>query len=304
MQVDALIAGEREIPAAGNDQRRQRLRPWYPGKAPTKDTVSRMTPAARSGPEHPDPASPAAEAADSIAAREMACRPQERARRMSELMRTGAVEVIGGACRRVLPELAWNTGTAPAVQRPGQAENIPATQAPAASGPAPVAVCLPGVPESVPAARRLLRESLSWCPRAEDLAQAVTELAANAVCWSASGEGGTFTVRIRTAPRWARIEVIDNGPALHPAAASNGRGLLIVAAVTDRSGTTFGPDRSQTAWAEVTWPQPATPVAPANPLHDADRAGRKNGALHHSLWRATCARIQPNPTATQGSQIP
>jgi anti-sigma regulatory factor (Ser/Thr protein kinase) len=120
-------------------------------------------------------------------------------------------------------------------------------------------VTLPGTAASVPAARQFIRRALTGCPRADDLAQAVTELAANAVAWSAAGKGGTFTVRLRTAPRWARIEVTDPGPARPPRAplspaAGNGWGLGIVTAVTDRSGSNTGPDRSRTAWAEVTWP--------------------------------------------------
>jgi len=121
------------------------------------------------------------------------------------------------------------------------------------------AVTLPGTAASVPAARQFIRRALNSCCRTDDLAQAVTELAANAVAWSAAGEGGTFTVRVRTAPRWARIEVTDPGPAKPPRAplspaAGNGWGLGIVTAVTDRSGSNTGPDRSRTAWAEVTWP--------------------------------------------------
>jgi len=120
-------------------------------------------------------------------------------------------------------------------------------------------VTLPGTAASVPAARQFIRRALGGCSRADDLAQAVTELAANAVAWSAAGEGGTFTVRLRTAPRWARIEVTDPGPAplpraVLPPAAGNGWGLNIVTAVTDRSGSTTGPGHSRTAWAEVTWP--------------------------------------------------
>jgi Histidine kinase-like ATPase domain len=126
--------------------------------------------------------------------------------------------------------------------------------------PPAAAVTLPGTAASVPAARQFIRRALTGCSRADDLAQAVTELAANAVAWSAAGEGGTFTVRLRTAPRWARIEVTDPGPALLPRApvpaAGNGWGLGIVTAVTDRSGSATGPGRSRTAWAEVTWPPP------------------------------------------------
>jgi len=114
----------------------------------------------------------------------------------------------------------------------------------------------------VPAARRFAREALNGCPRADDLSLAVTELAGNAVAWSAAGHrhGGTFTVRVRTAPRWARIEVTDPGPATaRPPAPGNGWGLAIVAAVTDRAGTTGGPGPARTAWAEVTWPPGGTP---------------------------------------------
>jgi Histidine kinase-like ATPase domain len=118
----------------------------------------------------------------------------------------------------------------------------------------PCRATLPGVPESVSIARRFVRDALPGCPRADDLAQAVTELAANAFHWSAAGEAGTFTVTVRTAPRWARVEVTDPGPAAAPTARGHGWGLLITAAVTDRHGTRYGPGRARTGWAEVTWP--------------------------------------------------
>ena len=59
----------------------------------------------------------------------------------------------------------------------------------------------------------LAREALTGCPRTDDLVLAVSELASNAVIHSASGQGGTFTIRLRTAPRWARVEIADDGPA-------------------------------------------------------------------------------------------
>jgi Histidine kinase-like ATPase domain len=111
---------------------------------------------------------------------------------------------------------------------------------------------LPGTAESVALARRFVRAVLPGCPRAEDLALAATELAANAVRWSAAGESGTFTVTVRSAPRRARVEVTDPGPATRPAGPGNGWGLGIVAAVTDQHGTCHGP-RARTSWAEATW---------------------------------------------------
>jgi hypothetical protein len=97
-------------------------------------------------------------------------------------------------------------------------------------GPPPTGatVTLPGTAASVPAARQVVNRGLGGCPRAGDLAVAITELAANALAWSPAGQGGTFTARLRTAPRWARIEATDPGPAQPPRAplppaAGNGR---------------------------------------------------------------------------------
>jgi anti-sigma regulatory factor (Ser/Thr protein kinase) len=60
---------------------------------------------------------------------------------------------------------------------------------------------LPGTPAAVATARRLAREALADCPRADDLILAVSELVSNAILHSASGHGGTFAIRMRTAPR-------------------------------------------------------------------------------------------------------
>jgi two-component sensor histidine kinase len=123
-----------------------------------------------------------------------------------------------------------------------------------ATSPPAVTVTLPGIPASVPIARRLVRETLAGCPRAGDLMLAVTELAANAGSHSVSGQGGSFTVQLRTAPGWARVDVTDEGPSPVRPLASNGWGLTIVAGITDRAGTIIQPDGCRTAWAEVRWP--------------------------------------------------
>jgi serine/threonine-protein kinase RsbW len=111
-----------------------------------------------------------------------------------------------------------------------------------------------GRPSSVAAARTFVRQAVHGCPRAEDLVLAVSEMATNAIAWSAAGNGGSYVVRVRTASRWARVEVADPGPAPLPAAGGNGWGLGIVAAFTDRSGSMVGPCEARVAWAEVTWP--------------------------------------------------
>ena len=117
-----------------------------------------------------------------------------------------------------------------------------------------VEASLPGIPASVPAARRFVSRALPECPRAADLMLAASEFATNAVAWSASGCGGSFVIRVRQAGRWARVEVSDAGPAPVPAASSHGWGLALVAATCDRTGANIGDDGSRTAWAEVTWP--------------------------------------------------
>lgn len=130
-------------------------------------------------------------------------------------------------------------------------------------------VTLPGIPASVRSARFFVRDTLAGCPRADDLILAVSELASNALAWSASGCGGTFTVRVRTAPRWARVEVTDEGPAPVPAASGNGFGLGIVASVTDRAGHSTGSDGGRTAWAEASWPALSEDPVPQARAHDA-----------------------------------
>jgi two-component sensor histidine kinase len=125
-----------------------------------------------------------------------------------------------------------------------------------ATTPPAVTVTLPGTPASVPVARRLVREALVGCPRAGDLMLAVTELATNAINHSASGRGGSFTVRLRTGPGRARVEVTDEGPAQGRSPASNGWGLEIVAGTTDQADAIFGPGGCRTAWAEATWLAP------------------------------------------------
>jgi two-component sensor histidine kinase len=123
----------------------------------------------------------------------------------------------------------------------------------ATDSPLTVTATLPGTPASVPIARRLVREALLGCPRADDLMLAVTELATNGIAHSASGQGGSFTVRLDARPCWARIEVTDGGAVQGQPSPRNGWGLAIVAGITDRAAAVIQPDGCRTAWAEVTW---------------------------------------------------
>ncbi len=142
-----------------------------------------------------------------------------------------------------------------------------------------------GIPASVSQARRFVAELLPGCPAREVLIACVSELCANAITHTASGQGGAFTVEVDL-PRdgVARIAVTDDGgpslpvarsldplasdpaaldpaasdpAALDPAAldlmAEGGRGLALVAACTRRWGyAKDGP--GLTVWAESCWP--------------------------------------------------
>lgn len=117
--------------------------------------------------------------------------------------------------------------------------------------PAAGGVTLPGVPTSVQAARDFVRDCLPGCPRADDLILAVSEYATNAIRYSASGEGSSFNVSVRTIGQWHRVEVIDCGQAALPEPPGNGFGLYLVDEVCDRSGHYVDLLGRRCAWAEV-----------------------------------------------------
>ena len=119
-----------------------------------------------------------------------------------------------------------------------------------------------GTPASVPEARRLVAELLLGCPAREVLMTCVSELCANAIEHTDSGNGGVFIVEVDLPrPGVARIAVTDEGGPSLPAAGSGdlmaegGRGLAIVAACTNRWGYADA-HPGRTVWAESCWPVP------------------------------------------------
>jgi serine/threonine-protein kinase RsbW len=125
-----------------------------------------------------------------------------------------------------------------------------------------------GTPASVSEARRFASELLAGCPARETLIACVSELCANAVAHTASGNGGVFIVEVDCSRAGvARVAITDEGSDSVPAAgvldllAEGGRGLAMVAACTSRWGFADAyPGR--TVWAEATWP-----VAVPSPGH-------------------------------------
>jgi serine/threonine-protein kinase RsbW len=158
-----------------------------------------------------------------------------------------------------------------------------------------------GTPASVPEARRFVAELLAGCPAREVLMTCVSELCANAITHTASGNGGAFTVEVDLPrPGVARIAVTDEGgPSLptpgrlDPTAgrldlpadrldlpadrldlmAEGGRGLAMVAACTSRWGYAEA-DRGRTVWAEACWPVPV-PAPDSAPGQDASRTASR-----------------------------
>jgi hypothetical protein len=90
----------------------------------------------------------------------------------------------------------------------------------------------------------------------------VSELCANAIEHTDSGNGGVFIVEVHLPrPGVARIAVTDEGGPSLPAAGSGdlmaegGRGLAMVAACTNRWGYADA-HPGRTVWAESCWPVP------------------------------------------------
>jgi serine/threonine-protein kinase RsbW len=172
-----------------------------------------------------------------------------------------------------------------------------------------------GTPESVPQARRFVAELLLGCPAREALMTCVSELSANAIAHTDSGNGGVFIVTVDLPrPGLARIAVTDEGstslPTLRPLPpadpiptadpldppagsvdllAEGGRGLALVAACTTRWGYADA-HPGRTVWAESCWPVPVPTAA-----EDVSRPGTRAKASRRSPSRWP-RRRSPRPT--------
>ena len=109
------------------------------------------------------------------------------------------------------------------------------------TGPMTTAVTrsFPGRPESVSAARSWVAGFFPVPATAADAALMTSELATNAVLYSASGlPCGTFTVSVRTGDGSVLVDVIDQGEIAPRMAGSRGlgQGLALVTALADASG--------------------------------------------------------------------
>jgi anti-sigma regulatory factor (Ser/Thr protein kinase) len=154
----------------------------------------------------------------------------------------------------------------------------------------------PGVSVQVAEARQFVAFLLEGCLARDALVSCVSELAANAVIHTASGNGGYFTVEV-SYPRSgvARVSVTDEGGPTEPAAGAPvtngigdgeiddlptcGLGLALVAGAASRWGYTDA-GSGRTVWAEVCWPVPVaseTPAVSRQPWYTAERGWRDGG---------------------------
>jgi serine/threonine-protein kinase RsbW len=116
----------------------------------------------------------------------------------------------------------------------------------------------PGEASQARRVRADLAKITSGCPAADELILMASELAANAITHSRSGQpGGRFTVRANLYPGdYAWIEVIDQGRPWTPPAPGDehGRGLAIVAAIAGDGN--WGIDDGtacRVAWFRLNW---------------------------------------------------
>ena len=114
-----------------------------------------------------------------------------------------------------------------------------------------------GRPAEAGELRQWITALLAPCPSRDDVIAVASELAANAIRHTASGQGGWFEVEISWRPSRVRIAVADQGAPGGPQFTSNptaesGRGLQIVLALSARAGVEGG-TTGRVVWAEVPW---------------------------------------------------
>ena len=108
--------------------------------------------------------------------------------------------------------------------------------------------------------RRWLASLLPACPALDDVTLVATELASNAICHTASGQGGSFTVEVTWWRSVVRIGVADGGGPAQPQVieepdSERGRGLLLVSGLSLRTGV-CGDQRGRLVWADLRWDGP------------------------------------------------
>ena len=150
----------------------------------------------------------------------------------------------------------------------------------------------PGEARQLGVLRRWLELLLPECPARGDVAYVATELGANAVRHTASGQGGWFAVEITMHRQAVRVAVADGGAPGEPRVlddpmGEHGRGLLVVQGLSARTGVS-GDHRGRLVWADVPWPD-ASPESASSPDQHAaaisdDEAGLASRFAGTPAW--------------------
>jgi anti-sigma regulatory factor (Ser/Thr protein kinase) len=128
----------------------------------------------------------------------------------------------------------------------------------------------PGRPEHVRDVRRWVRDQLPPCPARDDVEAIASELAANAVVHTASGQpGGQVAAWLAWWPDRVRVVIGDAGAATTPvlvtgAAGERQRGLALVDALAV-SWAHAGDRDGRRTWADAAWDGPPPLTLPASP---------------------------------------
>jgi anti-sigma regulatory factor (Ser/Thr protein kinase) len=122
----------------------------------------------------------------------------------------------------------------------------------------------PGRQDQVACAREFIRRKIGPCPVADEAVLLTSELCANALQHTASGNGGSFEVTVFRGDQSLRIEVRDDGGTTIPAVrtvdglddlAECGRGLELVALIASRWGQ-CGDEYGRSVFFELRWGRP------------------------------------------------
>ncbi len=220
----------------------------------------------------------------------------------------------GAPAQRRGADREWALSAAPVPQRaapsPGRAA------APAGPPESRWRRVFPGDARQLGLLRRWLSSLLPPCPARDDVACVASELAANAIRHSTSGQSDWFAVEITRHPTMVRVAVADSGAASGPREvddpdSESGRGMVLIRELSARYGV-HGDHRGRLVWADVPWADPASPSPAQEPGEAAIRHGEDClaqqfagtpawfGRATHQWWALTTGHgLISAPTAQQ-----
>jgi hypothetical protein len=137
----------------------------------------------------------------------------------------------------------------------------------------------PGEERQLSVLRAWLRDLLPDCAARDDVIAVASELGANAICHTASGQGGQFSVEIAWTGDVVRVAVGDGGGPAEPQiiddpGSENGRGLRMVQALSAAMRVDGGP-YGRLVQADVPWAANSGPR-----LHQCAWAGAQASRRH------------------------